>query len=657
MARNGLKQVPPLQSVGLKSFLYLPPFADSLEYRAYLARIGPVTLLELLIEKLRVIEESRVTILCSDEPKFDEVTEIARARETDIIRVIHSRPIEAFSEALKKTGATNAAFFTIELCLAPDDLLAITCRHHLTYGNDYTQVIGLPDNLTPAIYSESLLHLLASLLSSVPFFPSDPKLAIDFLSRLPDNALDVVSVPFAARHQYGVEDIEGLPNFVRIATPQDVEVLREITFRNSSNGFECPLGKLLEWKEIRQQLRDEQRQQFRVKTRTLTRPGKSASSESTSRKRILFISGPSVYTGGAASLCELAAHIDRRRFDLSALVALRGYFVSRLEQLKVNVVCPEHDFMADGVDNFLYALITLQDLAPDIIHLNDAVGMPVVYAATTLGIPVIQHLRIVDFDARLVDQASAADLVIAISNFVKREAIKYEIASEKIRVIFIGVDPDRYHPDSINKIEMRRKYMLPLSSKIILMTARFTRIKRHDVILRAAQILLSRGEPFHLVLNGELYGASEDYDRTRAEVERSGLSNHVTFLGFVEDIRELYAASDVLVLCSDREAFGRCVLEAMSMGLPVIVTNSGGAHEIVEDGKTGFVIRSGDAEALADRLIRVLDGSSVVRVMSNAARELVINSTLNARNSARLTMQTYTDLIKRSQREHTGPVR
>jgi phosphatidylinositol alpha-1,6-mannosyltransferase len=62
----------------------------------------------------------------------------------------------------------------------------------------------------------------------------------------------------------------------------------------------------------------------------------------------------------------------------------------------------------------------------------------------------------------------------------------------------------------------------------------------------------------------------------------------------------------VVVLCSDREGLGRCVVEAMAMGTPVVVTDSGGTHEVVNHRKTGFVVRGGDARDLATRIVEAL---------------------------------------------------
>ncbi|HEV2581522.1 MAG TPA: glycosyltransferase, partial [Ktedonobacteraceae bacterium] len=477
--------------MALTSFLYLPPLARSVDYRAYLAPVAGVTFLRRFLERLHISKnELRVVVLCGDEPKIDVVTEIGRVAGTEVVPTFRSRPIEAFAEAAEKTCSEQAAFFSMELSLAPDDLLVRVLRHHLACGNDYTAVTGLPEECTPAVYAKSLLLSLLALLQSLPFFPPYPRLAMDMLLRLPEKPFPVASTPFNGAREFG-PDTEGLPNSARIATPEDMEVVQDILSGRVSGGLARPLEKLYQWKQIREERREQARRVLRSRIGYLAPPGKLTRPEKRPRARVLYISNPSAFSGGEASLCQLAAHVDRRRFDLFALLALRGHFARRLEQLGVEVVCPDRDFVDSDIDNFLWALATLGDIAPDVVHLNAIVGMHMVYAAIVLGIPIVQHLRVVDPDPVLVKQASAADAVITVSDFVRKEVLKCEIAPQRVRVIHSGVDPEYFRPDAFDKLEMRQKYGLPLTAKIMLMVARFAPNKRHDLILRAASLLRS----------------------------------------------------------------------------------------------------------------------------------------------------------------------
>jgi glycosyltransferase involved in cell wall biosynthesis len=85
-------------------------------------------------------------------------------------------------------------------------------------------------------------------------------------------------------------------------------------------------------------------------------------------------------------------------------------------------------------------------------------------------------------------------------------------------------------------------------------------------------------------------------------VSALGLRDRVVWLPFQADVRPLEAAADALILYSENEALGTCVLEAMAMELPVVVADSGGLPEMIEDGHTGTIVPPGEPAALSDAL-------------------------------------------------------
>ena len=122
--------------------------------------------------------------------------------------------------------------------------------------------------------------------------------------------------------------------------------------------------------------------------------------------------------------------------------------------------------------------------------------------------------------------------------------------------------------------------------------------------------------------------------------------DYVTFAPFLEDIRIVHEAADVIVLCSDGEALGRCIPEAMAMEVPVVVTDSGGTREIVADGETGMVVRPGDDGAVAGAIERLLtDRELYCRCAANARQYAV--ERLSAENSAHKVAQIYSGIVAR----------
>jgi len=121
----------------------------------------------------------------------------------------------------------------------------------------------------------------------------------------------------------------------------------------------------------------------------------------------------------------------------------------------------------------------------------------------------------------------------------------------------------------------------------------------------------------------------------------------VRLIPFAKDIRELYSVANLFVLCSEREGMGCCVIEAMAMGVPTVVSNSGGLPELVQHGSTGFLVPAGDAGALCKQIIEVLANHEARSRVVQKAR-LLTERRFDARKTAGHVMELYERLLRRS---------
>src|SRR5262249_41094991 len=145
--------------------------------------------------------------------------------------------------------------------------------------------------------------------------------------------------------------------------------------------------------------------------------------------------------------------------------------------------------------------------------------------------------------------------------------------------------------------------------------------KGYEHLFRAMASLKGRTDrPVRLLIAGR--GALEA--AFRDEVRALGCEDVIQFLGFRNDVPDLMAAADLLVLPSVAEAFGLVLAEALYLGTPVVATRVGGIPEIVTDGVDGILVPPADSQALADALLDLLHDPERRRRMAGAGRQKVV---------------------------------
>ncbi len=170
------------------------------------------------------------------------------------------------------------------------------------------------------------------------------------------------------------------------------------------------------------------------------------------------------------------------------------------------------------------------------------------------------------------------------------------ITPERVaRIPGIGVDVGRFAEGSVSEetaTAVRSGLDIPAGAFVLAMVAEFSPVKRHEHLLQA--LALVRDPRVMLVLVGD--GPLEA--RIRARVQELGLATRVRFAGYRRDVPAILAASDALVLVSEREGLNRSVLEAMAAGRPVIGTGTRGIADAVGD-DGGWIVPKNDVAALA----------------------------------------------------------
>ncbi|PZR14421.1 MAG: glycosyltransferase family 1 protein [Archangium gephyra] len=279
-------------------------------------------------------------------------------------------------------------------------------------------------------------------------------------------------------------------------------------------------------------------------------------------------------------------------------------------------------------------------LKPDVVHAGTPKGgLLGTLAARAAGVPVrIYQMRglayvtakgvlrgVLSTTERL--SCAAATRVICQSHSLRAEAVSQGLVSaDKSEVILggsNGVDANRFAP--MSGAALRAKLGIPGSAQVVGFVGRLVRDKGVPELVEAFSQL--KGAP-HLILAGPWEPRDPVSDDVRRLVEAHP---RIHTPGFVADPREVYAASDFVVLPSHREGFPNVPLEAAAMERAVISTRIAGCIDAVSDGVTGTLVSVSDAAALAVAMQRYLDSPELAARHGREGRQRVTRDFSRAR--------------------------
>lgn len=210
---------------------------------------------------------------------------------------------------------------------------------------------------------------------------------------------------------------------------------------------------------------------------------------------------------------------------------------------------------------------------------------------------------------------------IAISHKIEKELETFGVPQDRVSLIYRGVDLQEYRQDNRKKVRERLTRTLGLNkdSFLILFAGDLTRRgKGLDYLL--ASIKNIHDETVKLLIAGNL--RHNIYEK---RVKKMGLGERVIFLGFKDDLPDIYSGCDLFVFPSLYDGFGLVVIEAMASGLPVLVSKYAGASEIIEDGKNGVIFKNPkDVESLSEIILGLKKDRKLRERLGKNARKSVM---------------------------------
>lgn len=212
----------------------------------------------------------------------------------------------------------------------------------------------------------------------------------------------------------------------------------------------------------------------------------------------------------------------------------------------------------------------------------------------------------------------AADCFIGVSEFVRRRLLEVNgTPPERTFRIYNGIDLECFRERDPSALH--RLLGLPTATRIVFCSGRAQPYKGIGTVVDTAALLRDRGAR---EVAFAYCGDGPALEELRARARKRGLENF-HFLGRRGDVPRLLGSATLAVVPSLwAEAFGLTVVEAMAAGVPLVATRTGGIPELVDEGRTGLLVRPGDAEALAGTIGRLLDAPADRERMAAAAREV-----------------------------------
>lgn len=373
---------------------------------------------------------------------------------------------------------------------------------------------------------------------------------------------------------------------------------------------------------------------------------------------ILYLHETSLISGAENSLINLVKNLDRDKFRPLFVLPRPGPLSDQLERLGVEVI-----YLKFPKARFLWGVIgTARRLAGisrekniRIIHSNSIrTHFYSALAGRIADIPAVWHQRNL-LTAEVIDPdrlfSRFADKIICNSRAIAARFLKNKSLPDNVCVVHNGVDTQRFNP-GITAEKIRGEFGIGKEDIVVGISSRFNLAKGHRVFFRAAAAAAAvrpglKGRLKLLVAGGAVFSADEKQGPAlRKLVKELGLEANAVFAGFREDMPEVYAAMDIMVLAADAEPCGRVILEAMAAGKPVIATVSGGTPEMVQDGVTGYLFAPGDYKALAEKILFLIEHPGLAREMGQNGRSR-IETYFKIESYSRKIQDVYLELMER----------
>lgn len=359
------------------------------------------------------------------------------------------------------------------------------------------------------------------------------------------------------------------------------------------------------------------------------------------QRHVLYIQPNSEVGGSDIALARTIEAMAESGQRSSVILPSDGPLVERMRAAGADIhivpmkqlrTLPSIRYQASYLARFLPTVLAMRrkikEIGPDLVHSNSAYCLYGAFAARLARVRHLWHIREMAPQVPVLTAAYAGMIRWLSTTVLSMSDASMDALYSKRRDNFV-IMPDALDAPafraSLDPGRLRRELEIAADTPIVGFAARLDPWKGADVFIdAAAEVAKTSSNAVFVIAGGSPQGLEFHYDELQAQVRALGLQDRLIFLGWryqLQDMADVMAGFDMFCHTSVvAETFGLVLLEAMSVGTPVIAAKAGGPLTIIEDGISGLLTEPGDASALAEAIRQLLDDPDRAAAIGAAGR-------------------------------------
>lgn len=378
---------------------------------------------------------------------------------------------------------------------------------------------------------------------------------------------------------------------------------------------------------------------------------------------VLFVAGDADYSGATLSMVALIALLKKDGVNCHVILPYGGKIEAELDVNGIEYsIVPSNRWIKPADERYSFGVFLkrtklrfkniravyqirkyIRENSIDLVHINTLAPYVGAVAALSLKCPYIWHIREFgeeDHGQTIWNKKSGYKLIekacciLTISKSLQ-EKYSHVLQKANVRMIYNGLDINRYL--QLDRPVFQRNIVT------ITISGRISEGKNQLELIKAAERLKNFFECFRIQIVGTI-GKNNYYHRVKTYIREHSLGPYVKICGFKRNMEDIWGNTDICVVCSRAEAFGRVTVEAMLAGCLVVGANTAGTAEIIEDSTTGLLYQQGDSDSLAERLKYALMNKAEMQRIANKGRK-VASLKFTAEDNERKILSLYREIL------------